>query len=395
MAKSGRKLLELKHTPVKDELEEFLERKTQNALELLLNYKLALKAYDEIKSARIIARKRFASPPEYTPLLEAMLTQQGIQVSGVTREVALILLDLALHVGNRRGYHPMTAEVAFHIPQTLLGAYLWPTKSRHAQRKGLQRALEELASLGLISYLSRAGTAKKYGRDKDGKIEVVGWMYDGTVFNVRLRPSRSLVRRVTLEDVASRDMRDLDADIKNHRTVEALLRVRTSGAMSQSNYTVGRLVFRKELKEWALPPSLKATEMLTDWDIGPEAVHRAIRNAVQDVKYCPPETRMGFIGAAASVCCKNLMDEHSRWNYFQIFGGARALWEKGQDVFGKLQALIGETLYEYSAGHAKKPGAVLITKLKAAELWDELAEAYKNRTFGRSLSQAPPEGDSS
>lgn len=374
-------LLEL-NPPQKPQWELFAEQSQSRALELVRVFKLPIKAFEVMQTARVVAGKHTFDLPSLKPFLEALLQTHNLQAEGLTRDVALLLLHLACWVGLKRGYHPITGEVSFHIPQTLLGAYLWPGKQAETQRKSLKRALDKLAAQGFVSYLGRMGNAKKYEVLPDGTKKEVGWMPDGTVFNVRLRPGR--IRPLNRDDLALEDWRDLDGDIRSGRTVNRLL----SSKMSHSEKTVEGLVSEEEIKEWALPPVLKASSSLTEWDIHPDRVHALLRNVVQDVKFSTNSTRMQFIGAAAGAISKNLMDEHSRWMYFKLLGGARVLLERGVNRFDQLQAHIGQVLYEYGAGQAHKPGAVLITRLKESGLWDELSRAWESCTWKH---KAPPD----
>lgn len=380
--RAQRGLLEL-NPPPRPQWEEFVEQSQVKALELLRVFKLPIKAYEVMQTARVVASKHTFELPSLKPFLEALLETHPIKAEGLTREVALLLLHLGCWVGLKRGYHPITGEVSFHIPQTLLGAYLWPNKQPETQRKSLKRALDKLAAQGFVSYMGRMGNAKKYEVLPDGTKKEVGWMPDGTVFNVRLRPGR--VRPLNRDDLALEDWRDLDSDIRSGRTVNRLL----SSRMSHSEKAVDRLVSEQELKEWALPPVLKASRSLTEWDIHPDRVHALLRNTIQDVKFSTNSTRMQFIGAAAGAISKNLMDEHSRWMYFKLLGGARVLLERGVNRFDQLQAHIGQVLYEYGAGQAHKPGAVLITRLKESGLWEELSRAWEGCTWKH---KAPPDG---
>lgn len=367
------------------EWEEFVERSTRQALDLV-NLNIPLKGYEVWRSAQHVAGRNLGKVPDTNDFVKAVLKKQGVQLTGMALEVALVLLDLAFWTALKRGYHNSTSEAAFHIPQTLIGVYLWPKKTYHAQRKGVQRALRTLAEKGLLSYFARFGNARKYETDAQGKKIQQGWMYDGTVFKVRLRPGKA--SPIDRDDLALPDWRDLDADIRNGRTVERLVASR----MSRPENTVDRLVSRKELREWALPPSLLSPESLTGRDIATfdtDANARHVKNAVQDVKFALDLTRMQFIGRAAGIISKAMLDEHSRWMYFTLLGGARVLWDKNQDRFAQLQAEIGRVLYEYGSGGIQKPGAVLVTRLKESGLWQELSQAWESCTWKR---KEPPGG---
>ncbi|MFX7329014.1 hypothetical protein ABTI69_19715, partial [Acinetobacter baumannii] len=113
-------------------------------------------------------------------------------------------------VGLYRGYHPLTSEVVFHLPQTAIAQALWPEAKPETGRKRLQRALGRLEEAGLIASAPRVGNA----RDRE-TVKPLGWK-DGTVFRVRLRRGRA--RPLTREEIAH-PWRDLQRDIKSRRTV--------------------------------------------------------------------------------------------------------------------------------------------------------------------------------
>lgn len=357
-----------------EQLKRDLEHLTARAFELV-DLGLPLKAYEVYRAAQLQAARWFAEVPPTQALLERILRRGRWELEGFALEIFQALLELALHVGDRRGYHPSTGEVAFHLPQLALALYLWPDARLETARKRLQRGLKALAELGCVSYKARVGNAK----DTDTG-EALGWK-DGTVFSVRLRAGRAAP---LLKETLAHPWRDLDGDTRRGRTIAKLIRA----ALSQSQKTVDRLMDKKSLKEWALPPSLLNSQSLTDWDTSPEAVHVALRNAVQDVKHATEPTRMQFIGAAAGAISRNMMDGHSRWLYFALLGGARALYERGTDRFKALQAHIGEVLSQYGRGEAHRPGAVLVTRLKEAGLWDELMGAWERCAW---KAKAPPE----
>lgn len=365
----------------KPQWQQDVERTEIQAYELLNLDRLGLplKAWELLKAAQIQAGKHLGQLPSTEKFLEAVLEKNGWQVSGFTRELALCLLDVAFLVGHRRGYHHSTGEVSFHLPQLVLALYLWPEEPLETSRKRVQRGLQALAAQGAISYMARVGNARKRSVE-EGEDPRLGWI-DGTVFLVRIRPGRA--RPLHRDDLAH-PWRDLQSDTQTGRTVQHLLR----RSLSQSERTVDRLICRKDLKEWALPPVLKTSEQLNDWDIDPQAAHVVVTNAIQDVKFATPPTRMTFIGAAASSLAKTLKDGHSRWMYFALLGGARALYEQGVDRFRALQSQLNAVLYEYGAGHVKNPGAVLVAKLKESGLWQELLEAWERCTW---KGKSPPD----
>ncbi|MFX8227108.1 hypothetical protein ABTL27_19720, partial [Acinetobacter baumannii] len=87
--------------------------------------------------AKGLPEAAFTDPRTAEAFLEALASSLGLPLQGYDRQVAYTLLQLALEVGLYRGYHPLTSEVVFHLPQTAIAQALWPEAKPETGRKRL------------------------------------------------------------------------------------------------------------------------------------------------------------------------------------------------------------------------------------------------------------------
>lgn len=343
------------------------ERPTREGVEALkaeayalLAEERPLLAYATFQRAQALAKglpeAAFTDPLTVEAFLEALASSLGLSLQGYDRQVAYTLLQLALEVGLYRGYHPLTSEVVFHLPQTAIAQALWPEAKPETGRKRLQRALGRLEEAGLIASAPRVGNARDWETG-----EPLGWK-DGTVFRVRLRRGRA--RPLTREEIAH-PWRDLQRDIKSRRTVVSQSYTPPKGVVSPVN----------QLKAWALPPVAKLeTPLSQDWDSPPQDPRARARNAVQDVKFCARKDRREFVGRAGETLARAFRDPKSVNLYRALLWGALRQLDRGVDLFEPLWKVLERVLVDLQEGFAKKPGALLIARLRQAGLWAELME---------------------
>ncbi|WP_027878179.1 hypothetical protein [Meiothermus cerbereus] len=345
-----------------------LERVTalQAEARALLSQGHPLAGYARLQEARSLAAglaaAAFTDPVPLEPFLEALLSPWGLPLRGYDREVAHTLLHLALEVGLHRAYHPITSEVVFHLPQGALALALWPEVKPETGRKRVQRSLARLAEAGLLAFAPRVGNALDRQTGKP-----LGWK-DGTVFRMRLRPGRA--RPLTREELAY-PWRDLEADTHKGRT---LLKLRQNPEVSQSPKHPKGVAPIELLKNWALPPAALLQTPLSDWDTRPQDLRAGLRNALQDVKLCARQERPRFVGRTGELLARALRDPGSVNLYRALLWGALRRKDRGEDRFEALWNALDRVLTDLQEGFAKKPGALLIARLRESGLWALLLE---------------------
>jgi hypothetical protein len=329
----------------------------------LLSAGAPLGGYDRLLRARAQALRRAVAPPEREAYAEAVLARLGLPaLSPHAREVARALVLVALEVGRARGYHARTAEVAFHLPQQVLAAALWPDARPETARKRIQRALARLAGAGLVAHRGRVGNARD--RATGG---LLGWR-DGTVFRVRLAPGRAAPIRA--EELAH-PWRDLEADIRRGRTA----RRRLAGGVSQSKNTKEKGSFLEMLLSWALAPVLKPKAPLSVWDTASEPPRVRLRNALMDVRAAERPLRRDLVEAAARLAAHLLADPGSLRFYAALLWGALRQLDRGADPFPALAAEMERALVDREEGFARRAGALLTARLRASGLLVQLLAA--------------------
>lgn len=354
----------------------------------LLSLGSPLGGYSRIKQAGALLQSLpEADPTAPAPLeafLDAALARMGHAPRGYDLEVARTLLHLALEVGLHRAYHPATGEVVFHLPQGALALALWPEAKPETGRKRVQRALARLSEAGLLAAAPRVGNA----RDRRTG-EPLGWK-DGTVFRLRLNPGRA--RPLTREELAH-PWRDLEADTRRGRTLLKARRGQQNPEVSQSLKHPEDVPPAELLKDWALPPAVLPQTPLTDWDSPASGVRAgarpegnlplsrraAARNALQDVKLCAREERRAFVGEAGTALARLLSDGQSAGLYRALLWGALRRLDRGEDRFEALWNTLDRVLTDLEEGFARRPGALLVARLREGGLWAELVEGAQYR----------------
>lgn len=133
------------------------------------------------------------------------------------------------------------------------------------------------------------------------------------------------------------------------------------------------------LKDWALPPAALPQTPLSDWDTRPQNLRAGLRNALQDVKLCARQERPRFVGRTGELLARALRDPGSVNLYRALLWGALRRKDRGEDRFEALWNALDRVLTDLQEGFAKKPGALLIARLRESGLWALLMEGAQYR----------------
>jgi hypothetical protein len=271
----------------------------------------------------------------------------------VLSETALMLFRAlhtsAVEVGAARDYHPNVSQVSFFAPVEAVALALG------CHRSTVYRALAELRAAGLVDQRGHYTTHRRQTRA------------DGSVWCVRLHPGRGVRARLE-HDYLKRQYRDLGGDVKAGRTVWA--------ALKQSREQPNREgVDLNYILRWALPPACQAPDRV---DCS-KAARRDLESLL-DVQHAPREARSAAVDLAAQALAQALSDRAGVNFYRRLcWQLLRASDHHGGDHWHAVYMAAQRAAVDASEGFARRPGALFVSRLKAAPWWDEVMRAPPRR----------------
>jgi DNA-binding transcriptional ArsR family regulator len=265
------------------------------------------------------------------------------------------LHEVAVEVAAARGYAPTVSEVVIFAPAELVARAVGIHPST------LYRRLPELVEAGLVDARGHYCTLR--GRTRA----------DGTLWAVRLRPVGG--RRARLGyDVLKARHRDLRADIEKGRTAWAMLRESSNPSSSEVDLNY--------VRRFALPSSTTESPLRAD----SRAASRRSLEAVLDVPHAERGERSRVVSLAAEALATALRDRGGV-NFYR-----RLMWQllrrrdaTGEAPFGVVYEQARRAAAESSEGYGRRPGALLVSRLKRASWWGEVMAAPPTRVGVRPL----------
>lgn len=272
-------------------------------------------------------------------------------LSTKARFVFDVLHAVGAQVSDHRGYVGRVSEVHFFAPGESVA---------HAcgmARSTLYRKLGELHAVGLVE--ARAHYVSHRGRTRA----------DGMIWAIRLRDFGGQPARVPL-DYLKASYRCLSADIKSGRTAWAECR-------SDSHKTPSIAVAVKRLLAWAIPPSPTQYP-----DTG--LTVRSDLEAVLDVPHVDKAERRVAVDTAARALSAGLGDQGGLMFYRWLIWQLLRLADQGRgDHFYTAYLAACRARADAKEGFARKPGALFVSRLKAAPWWSEVVAAPPTRVGTR------------
>jgi DNA-binding transcriptional ArsR family regulator len=267
------------------------------------------------------------------------------------------LHTVAVEASAARGYHPGTSEVSLFCPVEAVALALG------VHRSTVYRALPELRSLGLVDV--RAHYCTHRGRTRS----------DGSVWAIRLRPVGGRAARVGYGDLR-RQYRNLSGDVEAGRTVWAEMR--------QSKDIPSSEVDLSFIRRWALPPQDSKPPIASAIDC--RTAPRRDLEAVLDVPYAPREARGAAVDLAAQALAAALSDRGGL-NFYRalLWQLLRASDRHGGDYWHVVYEQARRAAVDAQEGFARRPGALLVSRLKGAPWWDEVMRGPPVRVGARPL----------
>lgn len=261
------------------------------------------------------------------------------------------LHEVALRVATHRGYAPGVSCVTYHLPTELLAFEL------AISRTTLWAHTKALAGKGLLA--QRGHTTTAYGKR----------VKDGSLWCVKLNPKVGKSARLTYDDL-KHTWRDLEADIQRGHTVYNWI--------EQSNPREKESDIVEVLVNWALSPGRLGTpskmtvQPLNNY--GPEAL--------LDVQHTPKDERNTMVNIAASAIAAHLGDPSLDFYRYLTWQLLRRL-DQGDNRFHSLYTMVLRAGADRREGFARRPGALLVQRLKDAGLWDWIRTTPQLRVGAR------------
>jgi hypothetical protein len=277
------------------------------------------------------AERAATYPCKHPPQLEA-LSSKAILLYESMREVAGI-------VSSRRGYCAAVSQVHFFAPGEIVADALCMARST------LYLKLEELRAAELVE--ARAHYVTHRGRTRA----------DGMVWAVKMHPERPGPVRVP-HDALKKSYRCLSADVENGRTAWR--------EIGQSKKTPKKQVDIQKILTWALPP---VTTQKPDMGL----TVRCDLEQVLDVPYVDKEDRRAAVDGAAQALSASLGDSGGLMFYRWLLWQLLKLSERtGGDYWHQVYEQARRARSDAAEGFARRPGALFVSRLKAAPWWDAL-----------------------
>lgn len=262
------------------------------------------------------------------------------ELPDTSRRLLDVLRRLALDVLVIQGRERATIAT-FHLPAELLAAFL------RVSRPTLYAHLRILAGRGLVGHTAHRTTSQGMTR------------CSGTVWAVAMRPGQEA--RVRWYDLRH-DWRNLDADRAAGRTAWRLL---------QSEKTSERGINYPQIRAWALGESLTPSPVEDDCKAAQEVIWE-----LADLPGLHRTRRLQAITSAAHTLAAGMRDPQSVRFYGAVITRALDAEVSVPGTLSRLVYALQRALVDAREAQAlRRPGALLVSRLRSSGVWDVLAFA--------------------
>jgi hypothetical protein len=285
-------------------------------------------------------------------------------LSGTALLLYQALRETAVRTGAARGYVGSVTHVTVHLPLEVVALAL----GRH--RVTVWRTLPKLRALGLVD--ARPHKCSSAGQTRN----------DGTLWCVRLNPDEGVPARLTYDEMKHDGWRDLDRDRRRGRTAFRAVREHREKRMQQSKDSPREGFDLELLLSWSITPETDQNPVTPDRCTG----SRRDLEAVLDVQYADHGDRNEAVDGAAEALSAALSDRGGV-NFYRAL-----LWQllRRHDATG---AAPWHAVYEQARrarvdaaeGFARRPGALLTSRLKRSPWWSEVMNGPPVRVGVRPL----------
>jgi hypothetical protein len=297
---------------------------------------------------------RYSEAVTATDVTQTVTQQLEKSLSSTALLLFRVLHTVAVEVAAARGYHVNVSQVSFFCPLEAVALALG------CHRSTVYRAASELVEAGLVAH--RAHYTTHRGRTRS----------DGSLWAVRLRPVGGCRARLSYGDLRRR-YRDLGGDVEAGRTVWRQMR-------QSKDLPKKAGVDFEVIKRWALPSQDLKAPLRSDC----RTTARRSLEAVLDVQHAPREARGAAVELGAQALAAALRDRAGVGFY------RRLLWQLlrrhdagGGDHWHAVYLAAQRAAVDAAEGFARRPGAVFVSRLKAAGWWSAVWDAPPVRVAGR------------
>lgn len=254
------------------------------------------------------------------------------------------LVGAAVELIRRKGYSPNTTHMTIHAPVEQVA------RAVGVSRQSAWRHLPTLKALGIVDYRTHKANCRGLVRNS------------GTVFQVRLNPLSGSRCRLSYQDLKHR-WRDLDRDVRQGRTSYRAMKLHTrTDSTKQVDISI--------ITDWSLS--------LTHSNPGISSVcskgQRLSLESLLDVQYSRKEDKAKAVDNAAQALSEALADSQSLDFYRRIVWGCLRALQRGLDLFQVVYNMVTRAKVDLQEGFARRAGAILVSRLKDAGLYDELLQ---------------------
>ncbi len=280
---------------------------------------------------------------------EILAVKLPATLTDTAKRICTALIGTALEVMRERDYSTNTTEVVFFAPaeSVALAVGIHPST--------LYRQLPQLQEHGLVECRGHFCTLN--GRTRS----------DGSLWSVRLTPSWGSAARVGF-DYLKKSYRCLGADIERGETAFSQMResypTRTKAQIKLEHIT-----------RWALSKPRKSPVTVDS-----RTPQRLDLERIFDVPQTRRQERPDAVYEAAVAVSQALGDYDSQRFYMAVLWGLLRLRDRGGgDFFGTLHLMVCRARADREEGFARRPGALLVSRLKAADWFAEVIAAPPTR----------------
>jgi hypothetical protein len=287
---------------------------------------------------------------EQTALQNCIAERTPENLSSKAKLLYKALVATAIETAKARGYSPTVTHVSLHMPLEVLADVCG------MHRVTAWRHLPTLRELGLIDYTAHKGTLRGETRNT------------GTLFEVRLNPTHGTKAKLSYHEKKHK-WRDLDRDVKRKRTAHRQVKDAKEKRLQQSVKTTSTELEISRLLAWSLPPKLTKTPLASDCCKS----RRVDLEAVLDVSAAPKPERNRFVSLASLALAQALSDQSSvSWYQKLLWQLLRRFDATGDDYFYQVYLAAQRARTDAQEGFARRPGALLVSRLKQAPWFDEV-----------------------
>lgn len=267
----------------------------------------------------------------------------------IVSDTALVLYrafhEVCVEAAALRRYHPRTTHVTVFCPVEVAAVALG------VHRSTVWRAVKVLRSRGLVDMRAHKSTLR--GQTVN----------DGALWCVRLNPHEGKPARLTYDELKHTGWRDLARDVRAGRTAWAV--------MQQSKDSPRDGLDIDLIRSWALPPTHSAP---VNSDCCTTARHDL--EAVLDVPHAPKDERGAAVEGAAAALAGHLRDRGSVAFYQKLLWQLLRVHDRGGAApFNAVYEQARRAGVDAVEGFARRPGALFVSRLKAAPWWEGVMRA--------------------